>query len=390
MPQSYGLSLPSLCNFTRMENFRLKKWRLILGKQSDPEGEVGLDGNSAGMDDVLEALYNTERKGGLGASAPNVNRWLGDIREYFPTIVVQVIQKDAVERLQLQRLLMEPELLQMVEPDVSLVATMLSLNKVMPQKTKETARMVIKKVVEELEKKLRNPLRQAIEGALNRSVRNRKPKLNEVDWNRTIRLNLKHYQVDYQTVIPETIIGHGRKGQSLRHVILLVDQSGSMASSVVYAGVMGAILASLKSVHTHFIAFDTAVADLTSELKDPVDLLFGVQLGGGTDINKALGYAQGLIQIPSDTILVLISDLYEGGNQGEFIKKAAAVKASGVNFIVLLALDDKGAPSFDKALAATLASFDIPSFACTPDRFPELMETAIGKKDLAHWASFRR
>lgn len=374
-----------LFNFAHMDDFRLKKWRLILGKQSDPEAEVALGGDSAGMDNVLEALYNTERKGGLGASSPNVNRWLGDIRQYFPTSVVQVMQKDAVERLELHRLLMEPELLQMIEPDVSLVATMLSLNKVMPAKTRETARMIIKKVVEELEKKLRNPLRQAIDGALSRSVRNRRPKLNEVDWNRTIRLNLKHYQPDYQTVIPETIVGHGRKGQSLRHIILLVDQSGSMASSVVYAGVMGAIMASLRSVRTHFIAFDTAVADLTNDMKDPVDLLFGVQLGGGTDINKALGYAQALIKIPSDTILVLISDLFEGGNQTEMLKKAAAIKASGVNFIVLLALDDKGAPAFDKSLAATLASLDIPSFACTPDKFPMLMEAAIAKKDLTNW-----
>ncbi len=374
-----------LFNFAHMDDFRLKKWRLILGKQSDPEAEVALGGDSAGMDNVLEALYNTERKGGLGASSPNVNRWLGDIRQYFPTSVVQVMQKDAVERLELHRLLMEPELLQMIEPDVSLVATMLSLNKVMPAKTRETARMVIKKVVEELEKKLRNPLQQAIDGALSRSVRNRRPKLNEVDWNRTIRLNLKHYQPDYQTVIPETIVGHGRKGQSLRHIILLVDQSGSMASSVVYAGVMGAIMASLRSVRTHFIAFDTAVADLTNDMKDPVDLLFGVQLGGGTDINKALGYAQALIKIPSDTILVLISDLFEGGNQTEMLKKAAAIKASGVNFIVLLALDDKGTPAFDKSLAATLASLDIPSFACTPDKFPMLMEAAIAKKDLTNW-----
>ncbi|MCC6722880.1 MAG: VWA domain-containing protein [Saprospiraceae bacterium] len=373
-----------------MEDSRLQKWRLILGKQSDPEGEVGLEGEAVGMDDVLEALYNNERKGGLGSSSPNVNRWLGDIRKYFPTTVVQIMQKDAVERLQLQRLLLEPELLQMVEPDVSLVATMLSLNKVMPQKTKETARMVIRKVVEELEKKLHNPLRQAIEGALNRAVRNRRPKLTEVDWNRTIRLNLKHYQADYQTIIPELIIGHGRKGQSLRHVILLVDQSGSMAASVVYAGVMGAIMASLKSVRTHFIAFDTAVVDLTSELKDPVDLLFGTQLGGGTDINKAMGYAQGLIQVPSDTILVLISDLYEGGSQSELLKKCAAIKSAGVNLFVLLALDDKGAPSFDKSLAATLASLDIPSFACTPDKFPELMEAAIARKDLNQWGNQQR
>lgn len=369
-----------------MEENRLEKWRLILGKQSDPEATVELGAEAVGMDGALEALYNSERKGGLGASSPNVNRWLGDIRKYFPTSIVQVMQKDAIERLDLHRLLLEPELLQMIEPDIGLVATMLSLNKVMPAKTKDTARMVIQKVVEQLEKKLRNPLRQAIEGALSRSVRNHRPKLHEVDWNRTIRLNLKHYQADYQTVIPEKIIGYGSKGHSLRHVILLVDQSGSMASSVVYAGVMGAILASIKSVRTHFIAFDTGVVDMTAELKDPTDLLFGVQLGGGTDINKALGYAQTLVQNPTDTIMVLISDLYEGGNQTEMVKKVAAMKAAGVNFIVLLALDDKGTPSFDKNLATILASLDIPSFSCTPDKFPALMEAAISKKNLSEWS----
>lgn len=371
-------------------DFRLKKWRLILGKQADPEGELGLEGNAAGMDAVLEALYNSERQGGLGPSSPNVNRWLGDIRKYFPTSVVQVMQKDAIERLHLHQLLLEPELLQMVEPDVSLVATLLSLNKVMPSRTKETARMVIKKVVEELEKKLRNPLRQAVEGALSRSVRNRRPKLNEIDWHRTIRLNLKHYQPEYKTIIPEHLTGHGRKGKSLKHVILLVDQSGSMASSVVYAGVTGAIMASLRSVKTHFVAFDTAVVDLTHEIKDPVDLLFGIQLGGGTDINKALGYAQTLIQSPADTILVLISDLFEGGNQGEMLKKAASLVASGVSFIALLALDDQGAPSWDKALAAKLASLDVPAFSCTPDQFPALMEAAISRRDLRLWVDSRQ
>ncbi len=363
---------------------RLEKWRLILGKQADPEGEAILGAEALGMDGVLEALYDSERQGGLGASSPNVNRWLGDIRRYFPSTVVQVMQKDALERLQLKKILLEPELLQLLEPDVSLVASLLSLSKVMPAKTKETARMVIRKVVEDLEKRLRNPLRQAIEGALNRAVRNRRPKLNEMDWHRTIRLNLKHYQPEYQTIIPERLIGHGRKTHSLRHIILLADQSGSMANSVVYAGIFGAVMASLRSLQMNFIAFDTAVADLSANLHDPLDLLFGVQLGGGTDINKALGYVQTLVRRPADTILVLISDLFEGGNQEEMVKKAANLKASGVQFIVLLALDDQGAPSFDRAMAARLASLDIPSFACTPDKFPGIMAAAI-KKEKIKW-----
>jgi Mg-chelatase subunit ChlD len=358
---------------------------MILGKQADPAGEIGLEAEQAGMDGVLEALYNSDRKGGLGASSPNVNRWLGDIRRYFPTPLVQVMQKDALERLNLQKMLLEPELLQSVEPDVSLVATLISLNKVMPVKTKETARMVVKKVVEELEKKLRNPMWQAIEGAINKSVRNRRPKLREIDWHRTIRANLKHYQPSLNTIIPEQLRGHGRKSQSLKHVILLVDQSGSMSGSVVYAGVFGAILASMRSIKTHFIAFDTSVADLTGHLADPVDLLFGVQLGGGTDINKAVGYAQTLVHAPADTILLLITDLFEGGNEAALVQKIASLHAMGVQVIVLLALDDQGAPSFDRALAAKLAAMDIPAFACTPDKFPLLMEAAIKKESLQRW-----
>ena len=364
---------------------RIRKWRLILGQKADPEQELNLDGELQGMDNVLEALYESERKGGLGSSSPNINRWLGDIREYFPTSVVQVMQKDALERLGLDQMLLEPELLEAIEPDVNLVATLISLNKILPKKTKETAREIVRKVVKELEKRLKNPMRQAIEGALNRAVRNRRPKYNEINWQRTIRANLKHYQEDLNTIIPEHLIGHGRKSQSLKHIILLIDQSGSMAASLVYSSVFGAILASLRSVKTHFIVFDTAVVDLTAELHDPVDLLFGTQLGGGTDINKALGYAQSLIQNPSDTIVVLISDLFEGGRVSEMLKKVISIKTSGAQFITLLALNDRGAPAYDKAIANQMAQLDAPAFACTPDKFPELMAAAVKKEDLKMW-----
>lgn len=365
---------------------RLTKWRLILGKQADKDESVALTEQMQGMDSVLEDLYETgNQKGGLGGSTPKINRWLGDIRKYFPTSVVQMMQKDAFERLDLEQMLLEPELLESIEPDVHLVGTLLSLNKVMPSKTKETARAVIQKVVSELEKKLRNPMQTAIKGALSRSVRNRRPKYNEIDWNRTIRANLKHYQQDYKTIIPQNLIGYGRKGQALREVILLVDQSGSMASSVVYSSVFGAVMASLKSIKTQMIVFDTAVVDLTQHLTDPVELLFGTQLGGGTDINKALGYVQQQIRTPNDTILVLISDLYEGGNQQEMLKKCIHLKSSGVQFIVLLALSDEGRPMFDRSVAAKLAAMDIPSFACTPDKFPDLMAAAIQKEDMNSW-----
>lgn len=364
---------------------RIRKWRLILGRKADPENEVDLEGGEGSLDQVLEALYDGERKGGLGSSSPNVNRWLGDIRKYFPKSIVQVMQKDAMERLGMKRMLMEPELLEAAEPDVNLVATLLSLNKVIPNKTRDSARAVVKKVVQDLEKRLKNPMREAIQGAISRSVRNRRPRPNEIDWNRTIRKNLRHYQVEHKAIIPENLVGYGRKGQSLRHIILLVDQSGSMASSMVYAGVFGAVMASLKSVKTSMVVFDTAVVDLTDELDDPVDLLFATQLGGGTDINKALTYAEGLIQNPSETILVLISDLFEGGNESEMLRRVSALKSSGIQFITLLALDDEGAPSFDKTIASQYATMNIPSFACTPDQFPGLMAAAIKKEDIQNW-----
>jgi Mg-chelatase subunit ChlD len=364
---------------------RLRKWRLILGSKSDTTQEYELEQDDQKMDDVLDALYDTDRKGDLGSSAPNVNRWLGDIRKYFPSSVVQVMQKDALDRLGLKRLLLEPELLETIEMDVHLVSTILNLQKVMPAKTRQTAKEVVRKVVEELEKKLRNPMRQAIEGSLSRMVRNRRPKHNEIDWNQTIRHNLKHYQADYKTIIPEQLLGFGKKGQVLREVILLIDQSGSMGPSVVYSSIFAAVMASLRSLKTHLVAFDTSVVDLTEELHDPVDLLFGVQMGGGTDINQGLAYAEKLVRNPTDTILVLISDLFEGGNEEELIRRIARVKSSGVQFICLLALSDKGAPSYDKGVAAAMTALDIPAFACTPDLFPGLMASAIQKEDVRGW-----
>jgi Mg-chelatase subunit ChlD len=366
---------------------RLKKWRLVLGKGADPQGDSSLEGEAKGMDDTLESLYDNDRQGGLGNSSPNINRWLGDIRKYFPTSMVQIMQKDAMERLGLKEMLLEPEMLESVEPDVDLVGTLLSLNKIMPNKTRETARKVVRKVVLEVEKRLTNKMREAIEGALNRSVRNRRPKLNEMDWHRTIRANMKHYQKEYKTIIPEQLWGYGRKGQSLKHVILLVDQSGSMASSLVYAGVFGAVMASLRSVKTHMVVFDTSVVDLTDELTDPVELLFGTQLGGGTDINKALTYAEQIITQPDDTILILISDLYEGGNEREMLRRAGSIKSKGVSFITLLALADEGAPAYDKGIAQKFYSLDIPTFACTPDKFPDLMAAAMKKEDITSWMS---
>jgi Mg-chelatase subunit ChlD len=367
---------------------QLRRWRLVLGGDETAEaGGVALSTEDLVIDQALSALYDSDRSGGLGGSSPNVARWLGDIRSYFPTSVVQVLQRDALERLDLKRMLLEPELLQQVEPDVRLVGTLISLNNVIPRKTKDTARQVVRKVVEDLERRLSNPLRQAIHGSLNRSVRNRRPRHHEIDWNRTIRANLKHYQPEYQSIIPEKKIGFGRKTTALRDIILCVDQSGSMAGSIVYSSVMAAVMASLRSVHTSLVFFDTSVVDMTDKLQDPVDILFGTQLGGGTDIHRAVTYCQNLITRPADTIFILISDLIEGGNKDQLYKRVAGIAASGVNMITLLALDDSGAPCYDHGVAGVFSGFDIPCFACTPDKFPDLMAAAIQRRDLHQWAA---
>jgi Mg-chelatase subunit ChlD len=248
---------------------------------------------------------------------------------------------------------------------------------------------VVRKVVEDLERRLANPLRQAVSGALNRSVVTRRPRPRDIDWDRTIRRNLRHYQPELRTIIPEVLLGHGRRRSSLRDVIIAVDQSGSMAASIVYSAVFGAVMASMRSVDTRLVVFDTSVVDLTDELDDPVDVLFGTQLGGGTDINRAVAYCQSLIRRPTDTIFVLISDLFEGGVETELLKRVASIRTSGVMVIVLLALSDEGRPAYDHDLAAKLAALGAPSFACTPAQFPDLMAAAIEKRDIAAWAAER-
>jgi Mg-chelatase subunit ChlD len=375
---------------------RARRWRMVLGGPAE-EALGKAEGRDGQMDAAMAALYDSagpgdseagsKRSAGLGGSAPKVARWLGDIREYFPSTVVQVMQSDAIERLDLTRLLLEPEMLAAVEPDVHLVGTLLSLNRVMPAKTKEAARAVVRTVVEQLEKRISQKTRAAVSGALNRASRINRPRHADIDWDRTIRANLKHYQASLGTVIPERLVGYGRRTTAVqRDVVLCVDQSGSMASSVVFSGVFAAVLASMRSLRTSLVVFDTSVVDLTDQLSDPVEVLFGTQLGGGTDINRAIAYSQQLVTRPRDSIFELISDLYEGGVREQMLRRVAEMTAAGVQVVVLLALSDEGAPAYDHENAAALAALGVPAFACTPDAFPELMAAAIERRDLMGFA----
>lgn len=376
----------------------LTKWRLILGGGEADGTGISLDGDLAGMDATLEALYGFDEKGkfeygepslrgGREGSSPGVSRWLGDIRKYFPNPVVEVLQNDAIQKPVLRDIMIfEPEILEKAVADVNLVATLMQLGKLIPSKTKDTARKVIRKVVDELMQRLEQKTISSLLGSLDKAARNRRPKHNEINWHATILKNLKHYQPEFKTIIPETLVGYGRKTRkSLKDIILCIDQSGSMGTSIVYSSIFGAVMASLPTVKTRLVLFDTQVTDVTDELSDPVDLLFGVQMGGGTDIDHALGYCQEKIVRPEDTIFVLISDLIEGGNQEHMHKRAKDMVDSGVQFICLIALTDQGEPSYDKKNAQAFSEIGIPVFGCTPDLFPELMANAIRKLDIKRW-----
>jgi Mg-chelatase subunit ChlD len=385
------------------EGERLRRWRLVLGagdaEHPDATG-IELTGEDRRIDAALSALYDApppgagrgrgSRRGGLAASAPAVARWLGDIRRYFPTDVVQVMQRDAIDRLDLQRLLLEPEMLAAVEPDVHLVGTLLSLHHLLPETTRATARMVIAKVVADLEARLARPTIQAVDGALARSMRTRRPRPGDIDWDRTVRANLGTYQRELGTIIPERLIGWSRLGSGVRReLIIAVDQSASMADSVIHASVFAAALSSVRSLRTRLVVFDTNVVDLSDHLADPVDVLFGIQLGGGTDLQAAMAYCQSLVTRPAETVLVVISDLHEGAPASDFVARIGAMARAGVRCVALLALSDEGAPAFDHLAAEQLAALGVPAFACTPGAFPELIAAAIEQRDLTRWAGTR-
>ena len=384
---------------TSFDPEHLRRWRLVLGKDSqDSLCDMGgwqsftLSAGDAEMDEALAAIYDEtegdgspkQRSAGLGSSSPRLVKWLGDIRNYFKEDVVSVIQQDAIERKGLKQLLFEPEMLKSVQPNIQLVGTLMALSGKIPERTKETARMVVNAVVEEIKKKLEQKIRQAVMGALNRKEHSPLPNASAIDWKWTIGRNLKNYNAGLGTIIPERVYFYSRAQKSNTWTVIIdMDQSGSMADSVVYGAVCGSIFASLPALDTHVIAFDTEVVDLTEKCgSDPVDMLFGVQLGGGTDINKSVAYCEQFITEPKRTLFILITDLFEGGNQAQLVRRLGEMAASGVRAMCLLALSDSGVPTYDESLARKLAALGIPCFGCTPQRLPDLVEGALKGADL--------
>ena len=323
---------------------QLHRWRLILGKSAEEEFQPWAkregwlsDGcllsgdlatwtrpwNCVYAEDDADEPKSAARNGNVNPTAstapckgrtfPSVARWLDQIRRFFPTDVVVLVQKDAIERRGLKQLLFEPEMLAKVEPSIDLASMVLSLKNLVPEKAKAAARELVRRVVEELRRRLESRMHQAVRGALDRNQHSPFRSLPNLDWPRTIRRNLKNYNPDLKALIPEHLSFFSRQQrQNEWNVIIAMDQSGSMASSLIYGGVMGAILASMPAVETHVVAFNHEdVVDLTDDCHDPVDLLFGVQLGGAEDYWKATSYCERFMHTPAKTLYILLADLHD-------------------------------------------------------------------------------
>ena len=369
---------------------QLSRWRLILGAETEQSfggmGGMPLSREELLMDSALGAIYGGPGEGfgesgrgaGKGPSSPVISKWLGDLRSLFDPETVAVVQNDAIERKGLKQLLLEPELLDTLEPDLNLASTLLMLKDQIPKKSKESARTFIRKIVEEINKLLENDMRRAVTAALNRRAHSPLPSASALDFPYTIRRNLKNYNKELGVVIPERVWFFDRSSRVNRwHVILDIDQSGSMGQSILYSSVMACVLASMSAVSTSVVAFDTQIMDLTPLCADPVDLLFGFQMGGGTDIAKSIAYCQNLVESPAKTLFFLISDLDEGGNRAGLLRRLEELKSSGVTVVVLLAIADGGKPYYDAQTAQRVAAMDIPCFACAPEKLPELLERAL-------------
>lgn len=377
---------------------KIRRWRLILGQDSqdrfDQMGNAPLTKEQDLMDQALAAIYNRTESGGFGtqgggagrgASSPQITRWLGDVRRLFDKELVTVIQSDAVNRCGLKQLLFEPELLESLEPDVGLAATIMLLKEQIPKRSKDSVRSYIKKIVEEINRLLEQDIRRAVTASVNRKKHSPIPSAAALDFKTTIARNLKNYNRELKTIVPEHYYFFDRTSTTAANkwtVILDIDQSGSMGESVIYSSVMSCILASMASLRTRVVAFDTNIIDLTEKCEDPVDLLFGFQLGGGTNIEQSVAYCEKYIENPSKTLFFLISDLEEGGNRAGLLRRLEEMKASGVTAVCLLALADGGKPYYDAQMANRIAGLGIPCFACNPEMLPQLLERALSGQDL--------
>lgn len=382
-------------------NDRLRRWRLILGSEAQKRMEGMGDGPDLSqedlmMDTALDAIYNRDMKfgfgggAGKGASSPQISRWLGDVRTLFDKDIVKIIQSDAMERCGLKQLIFEPELLENIEPDMHMASMILTLKDQIPKQSKENAGEFIRKIVEQINALLETDLKRAVTASINRKLHSPIPSASALDFQTTIRKGIKDYNTKLKKIIPQKYYFFERSATTAANkytVILDIDQSGSMGESVIYSSIMSCILASMSAIKTKVVAFDTNIVDLSEKCEDPIDLLFGFTLGGGTDIEKSIKYCTKYIENPKKTIFFLISDLEEGGNRAGLLRRLTQMKEDGVIVICLLAISDSGKPYYDASMAQRIANNGIPCFAAAPQMLPRLLEKAMKNEDMSEFAT---
>lgn len=362
----------------------LNRWRLVLGKNA--QQQLSLTGSRLlRMDDALDFLYGRERgedvrdpQGGSGASQPTVAHWLSEVRALFPQETAEILQRHALDRYQLTELLSDREVLERMEPDQALLETVLSLKHMMKGPVLDAARRIVQRVAAQLTEQMRQDIQRSALGKLDRSSRSNVRSLRNLDIQRTIRKNLAHYDLEAQRLVLERVYFNGRiKRYNPWRVILAVDESGSMLSSVIHSAVMAGIFAKLPMLDTRLVIFDTSVVDLSGYVDDPVETLMSIQLGGGTDIAKAMAYCESLIAFPHRTMVVLVSDLCEGGPRKTLYGICHDIIESGAKLIALTALDENAAPAYDRSVAEALAGMGAYVGAMTPAKLADFMASVM-------------
>lgn len=361
------------------ELIALNRWRLILGKYADQNiGFTEGSGRYSEMSDLLEYLYDREygeergirdedRQGGQGPSSLTVPSWITKIRELFPKNTVEILEKHALDKYNMKELLTDKKVLESLQPNTELLKSILQMKHMMKGEVLETARRIVKAVAAEITKQLENDVKLTIMGKVDKTRTGGVKSARNIDFKRTIKSNLKNYDTESKNLIVDKVYFNARvKKYNPWNVVIAVDESGSMLSSVIHSAIMAGIFAKLPMLRTSLVIFDTQVVDLTGFVDDPVETLMSVQLGGGTDISRAMQYCEQLISSPHRTMVVMVTDLYEGGPYGAMYARAKSIIESGAKLIILTALDNEASAAFDRNAASKMAALGAQVAAMTP------------------------
>jgi len=358
---------------------KLNRWRLILGSCAKDQISFG-DASCFDLENALDFLYSREygedvrREGGTEGSRLTAATWITKIRRLFPKETVEILERHALERYQLTELLTDKEVLEKLEPNQELLKTILQLKHLMKGDVLQTARRIVKKVAEEIAEKLNQDIRRSILGSINRNTSSPVRSMRNLDFQKTIRKNLKHYDREEGRLMLDQVYFNGRtRKYNTWRVVIAVDESGSMLDSVIHSAIMAGIFAKLPMLDTRLVIFDTQVVDLSGYLDDPVETLMSIQLGGGTYITGALQYCETLIENPHRTMVVLVSDLCEGASISGLLSVSRGIIESGAKLICLTALDMEANPAYDRRTAQKLADLGAHVGAMTPEALGDFM-----------------